>query len=179
MAAPVDGIKVKDFRSKVAKSRLHGYYTPEAVFIEEGLRMVLLSEIWPVSSKNIGVQVPSPVNLLIMKLFAFDDRDEKGETEHSQAHAYDVYVLVTLTDREDFHEGRDFLARHTDSKIIKRAQSIVRNKFFSVEQNGWRSVLSSSAFYSGLAISQKSEFLEQACRRLLRWFEAIDHGVNE
>ena len=171
LAAPIDGVKVKDFRSKLVKSRLHGYYTPEAKFIEEGLRTVMLSDIWPASSKNIGVQVPSPVNLLIMKLYAFDDRDEKGDTEHCQAHAYDVYAIVTLTDREDFHEGRDFLFRHADSRIIQRAQSIVKNKFFLAEQNGWRSVLSSSAFYSDLSISQKNEFLEQARRRLLRWFD--------
>ena len=171
LAAPVEGINVKDFRSKLVKSRLHGYYTPEAKFIEEGLRMVMLSDICSASSKNIGVQVPSPVNLLIMKLYAFDDRDEKGDVEHCQAHAYDVYTIVTLTDREDFHEGRDFLSRHSDSLIIQRAQSIVKDKFFLIEQNGWRSVLSSSAFYSELAISQKNEFLEQARRRLLRWFD--------
>jgi len=175
LSPPVKGLEVDNFRVKIVKSKLHGHITPEACFIEEGLRTVSLQEFLPGSEESVGleVQVPSPTNLLLLKLFAFNDRDEgqKQDSERAQAHAWDVYVTIMLTDREDYLEGQDFLSRHEESDIIQAARSIVESKFNAVEQAGWRRVLESSDFYPGLNRREKEARLDEAMRRLLRWFD--------
>ena len=175
LSPPVDGLEVDNFRVKIVKSKLHGHITPEARFIEDGLRTVSLREFLPDSEESGGleVQVPSPTNLLLLKLFAFKDRDEghREDSERAQAHAWDVYVTIMLTDREDYLEGQDFLSQHKDSVIIQNARSIVASKFNAIEQAGWRRVLESSDFYPGLNRREKEARLDEARRRLLRWFD--------
>jgi hypothetical protein len=174
LSPPVDGLEVDNFRVKIVKSKLHGHITTEARFIEEGLRAVSLREFLPDDECELGleVQVPSPTNLLILKLFAFNDRDEgkRLDSERAQAHAWDVYVTIILADRDDYLEGQDFLSQHIDSEIIRTARSIVGSKFNAVEQAGWRRVLESSDFYPGLNRREKETRLDEARRRLIRWF---------
>ena len=172
LAQPVEGINIEDFRANFVKSRLHGHITPEACFIEEDLITISLSDILPDNEKAGGIEVfvPSPTNLLLLKLFAFDDRDEKKENDPAQTHAFDVYVTVTLADRNDYLQGQKFLARHKNSQIIQRSESIVTNKFSSVDQVGWQRVLETSSFYPNLNVQQKRERLDEAKRRLVRWF---------
>ncbi|HUT46252.1 MAG TPA: nucleotidyl transferase AbiEii/AbiGii toxin family protein [Sedimentisphaerales bacterium] len=181
LSPPVEGLEVDNFRIKIVKSKLHGHITPEACFIEEGLRTVSLREFLPDEEQRHGleVQVPSPTNLLLLKLFAFNDRDEgqRQDSERAQAHAWDIYVIIMLaTSRDDYLEGQDFLSRHEDSDIIQNARSIVGSKFNAVEQAGWRRVLESSDFYPGLNRREKEARLDEAMRRLLRWFDISRAG---
>jgi len=176
LSPPVEGLEVDNFRVKIVKSKLHGHITPEACFIEEGLRTVSLREFLPDEEQRYGleVQVPSPTNLLLLKLFAFDDRDkdQSQDSGRAQAHAWDIYITITLaTSRGDYLEGQNFLARHKDSKIIQTAQSIVGSKFSSIEHSGWHRVLESSDFYSALNRREKEAKLDEAMNRLLRWFD--------
>lgn len=43
----VEGLEIDNFRVKIVKSKLHGHVTPEACFIEEGLRTICLRELMP------------------------------------------------------------------------------------------------------------------------------------
>lgn len=175
LSPPVEGLEVDNFRVKIIRSKLHGHITPEACFIEEGLRTVSLCQFLQEDKplQNLEIQVPSPTNLLLLKLFAFNDRDEgqRQDSERAQAHACDVYVTIMLTDRNDYFEGRQFLLRHDDSDIIQTARTIVAGKFNQVEQAGWRRVLGSSNFYPGLNRQEKGARLDEARRRLIRWFD--------
>jgi len=174
LAPPVNGFNTEGGRVKFVKSILHGRLTNEACFIEEDLRTISLSAFFPddKSKQTLAVMVPSPTNLLIMKLFAFNDRNEppREDTERAQAQAWDIYITIMLADRNDYLQGQKFLQRHRDSDIIRTAQSIVRNKFSTVDQPGWRSVLQASDFYPDLNRQQKEAELETAKARLLRWF---------
>ena len=180
LAPPIEGFKTDGFRIKFVRSKLHGHITPEACFIEEGLRTVSLREFLPDSEENGGleVQVPSPTNLLLLKLFAFNDRDEgqRHDSERAQAHAWDIYITIMLASRADYLEGQQFLLRHEDSGIIQNARSIVSSKFNTVEQAGWRRVLESSDFYSGLNRREKEVRLDEAMRRLITWFDISRAG---
>jgi hypothetical protein len=110
LTPPIEGLKSDDVRLKLVRSKLHGRLTPEVRFIEEDLRTIPLREYLPDDErKNIlEVQVPSPTNLLLLKLFAFNDRDEgqRQNLERAQAHARDVYVIIMLTNRKDYFEGQ-------------------------------------------------------------------------
>jgi len=168
LSQPMESFQIKEHRVKFVKSKLHGRLTEEARFIDKDLRTIPLST--DKTDDNIEVQVPSPTNLLILKLCAFDDRDENNETERAQAHAFDIYITIMLANRDDYLEGQKFLARHNDWPVIKRITSIVNNKFNSVDQPGWQRVLEATSFYPNLNAQQKRDELEQAKNRLLRWF---------
>jgi predicted nucleotidyltransferase len=172
LSQPMDEFADKGNRVKFVKSKLHGLLTREALFIDEDLRTIGLKD-------KIEVQVPSPTNLLILKLCAFDDRDESGETERAQAHAYDIYITMTLANRDDYLEGQKFLARHNDWKMIQKVASIVKDKFGSVDKPGWQRVLEAAGFYPTLNAQQKRDELEKAKDRLLRWFTLSEHNHSD
>ncbi|MFH1716971.1 MAG: nucleotidyl transferase AbiEii/AbiGii toxin family protein [Planctomycetota bacterium] len=180
LAPPIEGFDTDSVRVKFVRSKLHGRVTPEAFFIEEGLRTVSLDEFLPHDDKrsSLEVQVPSPTNILLLKLFAFNDRDEgqRQDSERAGAHAWDIYVTAILATRADYLQGQQFLLQHKDSDVIQTAQSIVRDKFGAVEQAGWRRVLESSDFYSGLSRREKEAKLDEARRRLVRWFDISRAG---
>jgi hypothetical protein len=168
LAPPLEGFRDDGTRVKLVKSKLHGHLTKEARFIDEDLRTVVLAA--DQTGDKIEVQVPSPTNLLILKLCAFDDRDRDNESERAQAHAFDIYITVMLAGTNDYKEGQGFLARHSDWQVIQRVTSIVRDKFNSIDQPGWKRVLETTSFYPNLNARQKRDELEQAKNRLVRWF---------
>jgi hypothetical protein len=163
LAPPIDDFEIKEHRVKLVKSKLHGRLTSEALYINEDLRTVELKD-------KIEIQVPSATNLLILKICAFDDRDRNNETERAQAHAYDIYIAVTLATIEDYKEGQKFLTRHKDWPMLQRVKSIVDTKFDTVDKPGWQRVLEASSFYPRMNVQQKRDELEQAKNRLVRWF---------
>ena len=90
--------------------------------------------------------------------------------KRAQAHAWDMYITVMLTNRDDYLEGQGFLSQHRESDIIKRAQSIVTDKFSAIDQAGWRCVLEATDFYPDLGRRERESRLDEARRRLMRWF---------
>jgi len=176
LAQPMEGFPIEGDRVKFIRSKLHGHLTAEARFIDEDLRTINLSTVLAAdkTDDSIEVQVPSPTNLLILKLCAFDDRDKKGEAERAQAHAFDVYITIMLASRNDYLEGQRFLARHRDAEEIQRVLAIIKNRFYSVDQLGWQRVLEAGSFYPNLNIQQKRDELEKAKNRLVRWFTLLE-----
>jgi hypothetical protein len=175
LTPPMEAVATEGGRVKLARTKLHGRLTPEACFIEEDLRTVDLSLLMPglLQAGSLLVSVPSPTNMLILKLFAFDDRDSdpREDEERAQAHAYDIYLITTLAQLSDFREGRKFLHQHKASEVIQKARDIVVTKFLTLDRSGWKHVLTSAAFYPGQSIDSRREQLDLARRRLLRWFE--------
>jgi hypothetical protein len=174
LTSPIDFMEVEGFRAKIIKSRLHGYITPEAQFIEEDMRTISLSELLTNNkdTEDFEVCVPSPTNLLILKLFAFNDRDSgtRQDDNKARAHAYDIYVIVTAANLQDYKEGIKLLSRHSDSKIIYQLKSIVENQFNTIDSSGWLRVLENTIFFPNLGINQKRDKIRQAQDRLKKWF---------
>jgi hypothetical protein len=175
LTPPMEVVATEGGRVKLIRTKLHGRLTPEACFVEEDLRTVDLALLMPgpLQAGNLLVSVPSPANMLILKLFAFDDRDSdsRRDEERARAHAYDIYLITTLAQLSDFTEGRDFLRRHEGSDVVRKAREIVATRFLTLEHPGWKYVLTSAAFYPGRSIDDRREQLDLARRRLLRWFE--------
>jgi hypothetical protein len=123
LAPPIEGVPVEGGRVKLVRSILHGRLTPEACFIEEDLRTVDLAGLSPSVTERVAltVDVPSPTNMLLLKLFAFDDRDTdaRRDTARAQAHAYDIYLVTALAQRSDYVKGRRFVGRHDAADIVQ------------------------------------------------------------
>jgi len=174
LVPPVEGLPIRNYRLNIVKSTLHGHITEEAEFIDEGLRTVRLSDI---SGNNVGCKetelyLPSPTNIMIMKLFAYNDRyqGKRKDQDRAMAHAWDIYITIMLADITNLKEGQAFLSRHADSKTIQKTKSIIEKSFSQYENIGWQTVLASPNFYPVLSITQKEEKLKQAAARLRRWF---------
>ncbi len=174
LTQPIYGLAVDGFRAKIVPSRLHAYITEEALFVEEDMKTIRLCDLLPGNkeAEELAIRVPSLTNFLVLKLFAFDDRDSgpRRDDNQARAHAFDVYVLVTLATQQDYETGSRFLARHSDSDVIRRAKEIVNNKFSSVDAAGWRRVLEAPSFYSNLRMEWKKQKLNEAKGRLIRCF---------
>lgn len=174
LAPPMEDLKRNNYRLRIIKSTLHGHITEEAEYIDEDLRAISLSETFEeISSEdNVIVYVPCPTNLMIMKLHAFSDRivGEREDLDRAMAHAFDVYITIMLTNREDLKEGQKLLARHDGSDIILKTKRIIKDSFSNYEKVGWQTILNSPNFHPNLNISQKQEKLQDASARLIRWF---------
>jgi len=109
---------ITDYRVKLVRSKLHGHLTEEACFIEEDLKTIMLSEFLPGTS-NLEIAIPSLTNMLILKLFAFSDRytGQRQDVARAVTHAWDIYIIATLANPTDYHQGQKFLSRHADSDM--------------------------------------------------------------
>jgi hypothetical protein len=134
LAPRVDDIETDIFRVKLVKSKLHGHLTEEARFIEEDLRTIFLSDILQgdMAAGDLKVAVPSPTNQLILKLCAFNDRHQgqRLDAERAQAHAWDIYTIITRSDIKDYLKGQGFLSYHKNSDIVQRVELISVNSLF-------------------------------------------------
>lgn len=175
LVPPMQDLPKRNYRLSIVKSVLHGYITEEAEFVDEDLRTILLSDISMEFSDDADIKlyVPCLTNLMIMKLYAFNDRIEgdRKDLERAMAHAFDMYLIIMLTDKNDLKEGQEFLYRHKDSDIIQKTKRIVENKFSQYEKVGWQTVLESSIFYPTMSIADREHKLQQASTRLIRWFD--------
>lgn len=174
LVPPMKELKQNNYRLRIVKSTLHGHITEEAEYIDEDLRVICLSDTFkefPIED-NVNVYVPCPANLMIMKLYAFRDRIEgdREDMDRAMAHAFDVFITVMLTDRDDLKQGQKFSYRHKDSDIVRQTKSIIEDSFSHYEKIGWQTVLSSPNFYPTISIKERQEKLQQASDRLARWF---------
>ncbi len=174
LAPPVAGVTMEGSRVKLVRSKFHGRLTPEACFIEEDMRSVDLAGLaagLPAGSPLL-VNVPSPTNMLVLKLFAFGDRDSDARRSEAraQAHAYDVYLIAALAERDDFLEGRRFLDHHADEEVVQKARAIIEANFQTLDQSGWKYVFASGLLSQSHTMTERRQILDKSRRRLLRWF---------
>ncbi len=173
LVPPIEELSSNNYRTTIVKSTLHGHITKEAEFIDEGLRPIPLSLFSDEpDDKAIKVYVPSPTNLMIMKLHAFSDRygSDRNDADRAMAHAWDIYIAIMLTGLSDYKEGQSFLTKHNESDIIIKSKIIVRKEFSVFEKAGWQVVLQSPNFYPNLNRQQREEKINEAAARLRRWF---------
>jgi hypothetical protein len=168
---PIADCDISEYRVKLVKSKLHGHLTEEACFIEDDLKTINLSEFLPDTS-NLEIAIPSLTNMLILKLFAFGDRyaGQRQDTPRASAHAWDIYIIATLANSADYHQGQAFLSRHAESDIIQKSQRIITDNFSDPAAGGWREVLGTKDFYPRLTRQERREKLTFARNRLMRWF---------
>lgn len=171
LAPPIAGLtRENDFRVRLVKSKLHGRLTPEAAFIEEDLETIHLHDIFTTQcDSDCCIQLPSLTNLLIMKLFAFDDRHKAKNYERAEAHAYDIFVITALSDRTDYLKSRAFMSRHVKSEIISKAKSVIFESFREETNPGWQYVLRAGV-YGNLGPNQRFQKIRHTANRLVRWF---------
>jgi len=133
----------KDLHIKGIRARnphvegFHAHITPEALFIDEKtLEIPLSGKRGNGEEYETTIRIPHPFNYLIMKLFAFRDRQNDSDKQQGSYHAFDVFSIIgSLTERE-LHEAIEFVKNHTQEPVIQDTKQIVKNCFTGTSPSG-------------------------------------------
>jgi hypothetical protein len=110
----------------------HAHLVEEAIRIEEEPLAVTVAGKSSAGEPRTGtVHVPQAFPYLMMKLHAFDDRKNKGETDKERHHALDLYTIVGMMTEEEYQRAKELGATHAGDGHVKRACAIVRDSFSS------------------------------------------------
>lgn len=123
---------------------LHAYGTPEAFAIEEHPQKVPLVGNDPDGHPFAGtVQIPHPFAALCMKIQAALDHERTPLADRrpvDQKHAFDVYLLLAMLDREEYDETTRMLRTFADRPELLAIQAGVKDIFGSAEAPGCRTI---------------------------------------
>ncbi len=129
-------------RSNQPPQPLHAYGTPEAFAIEERPRRVPL--LAPDGGPFAGeVQVPHPFAALCMKIKAALDHERSPPEMRkpvNQKHAFDVYLLLAMLDREESDELRSMVQTFADHPELLVIQTAVTELFGAAGAPGCRTI---------------------------------------
>jgi hypothetical protein len=127
---------------------LHAYLADEAINLSDHLL--------PISKRGscdfTNLFVPHPAALLAMKLHAFRDRLERGQTEKAGHHAVDVYRIVCMLDESLFAETKALFGDAKNMAVVASAALIVQRYFSTPDQVGFSRIREHSLYRSEFAL---------------------------
>ena len=110
--------------------KFHAHMVEEAIRIEDSPLLVTVTGSRSTGGPYTGtVLIPQAFPYLMMKLHAFDDRNNKGQEEKEQHHALDLYTIVGMMTDEEYEQAKHLGAAHQEDKHVVRARAIVRDHF--------------------------------------------------
>lgn len=112
-----------------ATKNIHAHTTPEALTIGE--HVLTLGEEAPVE-----VLVPHPFSFLLLKLFAYRDRQGDEAKAFGRYHAFDLYRIVAMMTEVDFAEAEGLRDRYLEDDIVREARAIAAELFHGPEAQG-------------------------------------------
>lgn len=134
------GLRLEDSRRIKPRDKsiaLHAHRTEEAIAIEDETISVSVQGhlLDGVQARGV-VCVPNAFSYLLMKLYAFSDREEKGETDYAGKHAADLYQILALTTELEWEVAKRLRQKHGQNPAVKKAGEIVRERFTAADQFG-------------------------------------------
>lgn len=119
-----------------ATKNIHAHTTPEALTIGEHVLTLTLGEEVPVE-----VLVPHPFSFLLLKLFAYRDRQHDEAKAFGRYHAFDLYRIVAMMTEADFAEAEELRDRYLEDDIVREARSIAAELFSGPDAPGTLALL--------------------------------------
>jgi len=113
----------------------HARITPEALCIDENAQTIpLLGRQSNGEECKAVVRIPHPFTYLMMKLFAF--RDRQDDINKGQYHAFDIFSIIgTLTEWE-LKEAVELGKKHVHVPVFQEAKQIVESLFTGTRSSG-------------------------------------------
>jgi hypothetical protein len=112
------------------KIEFHAHAVEEAIRIEDGpLAITVTGQRSGGEQHTATVHVPQAFPYLMMKLHAFEDRKNKGQTDKARHHALDLYTIVGIMTEGEYERARDLAVVHVGNEYVKRPRAIVRDHF--------------------------------------------------
>jgi hypothetical protein len=141
-------LHIKDFRARNPHVEgFHAHITLEAVLVDEkALDIPLKGKRSSGDEYETTVRIPHPFTYLIMKLFAFRDRQNDPNRQLGSHHAFDIFSIIgSLTERE-LKEVVEFGKDYANEPIVQEAKQIVQNCFTGTSPTGMVAIKSHSLF---------------------------------
>ncbi len=112
-----NGLRLEDDRRIKPRDKtiaLHARRTDEAVAIEEnGIHFTVRGLRLNESEAEGVVYLPNVFSYLLMKLHAFQDKEERGNSENAGKHAADLYQILALTTEQDWETAKHLRSQHS------------------------------------------------------------------
>jgi hypothetical protein len=110
--------------------KFHARATEEAVRIEDGPLAVTVTGTRSTGEAHTAVvYAPQAFPYLMMKLHAFDDREDNGELDKARHHALDLYTIVGIMTEEEYERAKELGVIHASDEHVLRARAIVGDRF--------------------------------------------------
>ena len=124
----------------------HARITPEALLIDEkALEIPLSGRRSDGEEYETRICIPHPFTYLIMKLFAFRDRQDDLNKQH---HAFDVFSIVGLLTERELDETIELGTHHAQEPTVREARQIVKDCFTGTSPSGMIAIKTHPLFQS-------------------------------
>ncbi|MBC8372593.1 MAG: hypothetical protein ISS69_10965 [Phycisphaerae bacterium] len=128
----VNKLNIGDRRIRPAEQSvgLHAYRTDEAVGFQENMQTIQI-EGYCTDQRPYrnSISVPQAVTFLMMKLFAFRDRNQDPDKDFARHHAMDIYRVVAMLDHDEFRQTRSAICDYWDRDVVQEAGKLVNEHF--------------------------------------------------
>lgn len=155
-------LHVKSYRVRNQQVEgLHAHITPEALFIDEKtLKIPLVGQRSSGDEYSTTICIPHPFTYLLMKLFAFRDRQNDSDKQLGSHHAFDIFTIIGSLTKNERDEAILLDKNPTQWPVIQEAKGIVETHFTRTSQKG--------------AIAIRSHKLYQRIGGAEHWDEFVD-----
>jgi hypothetical protein len=107
------------------------------------------------------VFLPHPYTLLMMKLFAFEDRLDDANKDFGRYHALDLYTILATTTEEEWNQAQVIRNQNTEEPYIAEAGNLVTKYFSELNQIGMIRLRESPYFRPELQIDEFMSVLKE------------------
>lgn len=122
---------------------------PEALFVEEkGLKIPLKGRRSNGVEYATTICIPHPFTYLVMKLFAFHDRQEDEKKQHGSHHAFDIFSIIGSLTEWELKEAIEFGTTFAQDTIVQDAKQKVQELFTGTSPIGMIAIKTHGSYKS-------------------------------
>lgn len=128
----VDRLDIGDRRVRPAEESvgLHAHRTDEAIGFQDNMQEIgVEGDCTDSRPYRSSVSILQAFTFLLMKLFAFRDRNADPNKDFARHHAMDIYRVIAMLDYDEFNQTRSAVCEHWNSDAVREAQRIVNDGF--------------------------------------------------
>lgn len=110
---------------------IHARTAPEAFMVGE-----CALGIWLGADDPVEVFLPHPFSFVLLKLFAYRDRQDDKATDFGRYHAFDLYRIVAMMTDAELLEAEALRDRYADDVVVVEAREIISTLFGHADAPG-------------------------------------------
>lgn len=112
------------------KVRLHAHRTDEAIqFDQDVIEIPLKGDLSTGNRYESVICIPQAFSYIMMKLFAFQDRNQDPEKDFARHHALDLYRIIAMLTEDEFALAQRSATEQRSHPKVREAVKIVQQLF--------------------------------------------------
>lgn len=135
--------------------RLHAHLTDEAIDVDEHSTELIIEAVCSDGVPHSAtVYIPQAFTYLMMKLFAFDDRQQDQRKDVGRHHAMDLYRIVGMLTEPEYQQTLKLGSAHRADERVVRARNIVADSFAGPSSLGMLRIREHALFRETFAVDE-------------------------